>query len=105
MKYYGTVYKGNIDIYDAREMQEFVNPYAALKAANCEWDSDPEKQIGRVLLVLRASDSNDETVVDDKAYFQFTDSKSCIMFIKNKSEIVWSTPETQKWNGNATQMG
>lgn len=105
MKYYGSVYKGNIDIYDVKGLQECESAYAALKIANCEWNSDPEKEIARVLVVIRASDSSDESVTDDKAYFQFVDSNSCDLFIEHKREIVWSTAENQRWNGNATQMG
>ncbi len=104
MKYYGSVYLGNIDIYNMQELKEFDDPYQALDRANSEWNADPEKQIARLLIVFRKSETSDEISTANNAYFQFTDSNACKMFIKNKSEIKWSKSDEQIWNGNAQMM-
>ncbi|MCD7727221.1 MAG: hypothetical protein LUH57_02610 [Ruminococcus sp.] len=104
MKYFGTAYLGNIDAYDMKKLSIYNDPYEALTMANSEWDSDPEKQIARLLIVLRKGETPKESVNEDKAYFQFTDSQACKQFVESKKEIVWSRPENQKWNGNSKLM-
>lgn len=104
MKYYGSIYKGFCGKYIVSELQEYSSPYDALKAANNEWNSDPEKQMARLLVVFRKSEGADEDP-DMDAYFQFSDSKSCREFADKQCTIEWSMPENQKWNGNAKMMG
>ena len=104
MKYFGAVYLGNIDAYNTQELRAYDDPYQALLKANDEWNADPEKQIARLLIVLRKSEESDEIIIEDKAYFQFTDSDACKAFVENKSKIKWSTSDRQEWNGNAKMM-
>lgn len=105
MTYYGSTYKGNIDIYDIHELQAHECSYDALKEANDAWNSDPENHAKRLLIIIRQSESKDEIISDDKAYFQFNDSNSCNEFIKKQEAIIWSNSRNQVWNGNAQMMG
>lgn len=99
MKHCGFVYMGNVAVYRIEEKNTHDNPYDALDEANREWSSDPEKQVARLLVVVRACDSN-ENSAKDKAFFGFTDAKACKLFCKRKSEIIWSNSEEQIWNGD-----
>ena len=103
MRYYGSIYRGFVGKYDILKMQEYSNPYDALRAANAEWDATPDLQISRLLVVFGKTATTDE--VSKEAFFQFTDSKSCKAFINDQHKIEWSTLENQIWNGNAKMMG
>ena len=103
MGYYSSIYKGFTGKYDLLKMQEYSNPYEALKAANDEWDANPDFQIPRLLVIFEKNASINET--SRYAYFQFTDSKSCKLFINDQRKIIWSTLDNQFWNGNAKMMG
>ena len=56
MKYYGSIYKGIVGKYDTKDLQGYDNPYDALIHANHSWDTDPELQIPRLLIVLEETD-------------------------------------------------
>lgn len=103
MVYYSSVYEGLTGKYNLLKMKEYINPYDALRAANDEWDANPDPQIRRLLVVFEKDASTDE--ISREAYFQFTDSKSCKSFINNQCKIIWSSLDNQIWNGNAKMMG
>ena len=90
MKYYGFLYKGRNRSYNHDNCTAFNDKYAALKEANNLWDSDPDLQIARLLVVLRVEDCSEEITGSNYAFFQFTNSQSCREFVKNESKIVWS---------------
>lgn len=104
MTYYGAAYNGMGASYDVSKMQQFTTPHAALDAANKAWDNDPEKQIARLLVVIRIDGQSGTMCEKDKAFFGFTDSASCRCFVSKQDEIKWSTSESQIWNGNSTLM-
>jgi hypothetical protein len=105
MKFYGTVYKGLHHDYNINGLQAYNNPYDALIAANAEWTADPHKQIARLLTVIQISDETGAKTLTSKAFFQFTDSRACIEFVRKQSVIKWGTDTSQNWNGNANLMG
>lgn len=105
LKYYSSVYKGNINVYDVSKLQSYDCPYSALKAANDEWNSYPDNHIARLLVIIRQHENNDEITSNNFAYFQFHNSQSCIDYIEKHTEFTWSAPENQFWNGNAKLMG
>ena len=104
MKYYGSIYRGIAGSYDASSMQAYDDPYAAMLAANAEWNADPSLQIPRLLLVIRVADSEEPAVKNDRAYFQFCDSPSADRFAKERSKIMWSTEDCPLGNGNFGEM-
>lgn len=99
MKYYGFIYEGNIEKYNVASTGSFDTPFDALAEANKKWDSYPDFQIARLLLVLKGDEA-----LNNYAYFQFTSSSACKKFILGKENIVWSNPSEQIWNGDATIM-
>ena len=99
MKYYGFIYEGNIEKYNATLTEGFDTPFDALAEANKKWDSYPEFQIARLLVVLK-----DDESLNNYAYFQFTSSSACKKFLSGKENIVWSNPSEQIWNGDSTMM-
>ena len=101
MTYYGAAYNGMGAVYDVSKMQMFATPFAALDAANKAWDNDPEKQVARLLVVIRI---DEQSKTKDTAFFGFTDSASCSRFAAKQDEIKWSTGESQIWNGNLKLM-
>lgn len=103
MKYYGAPYGGIAGKYDLTGLRAFENPYEALASANHQWDSIPDNDISRLLVVIADGYVSDE---ESMAFFQFTDAKACASFIADKEEIIWSTADmhNQKWNGNAHMM-
>ncbi|MBQ7485513.1 MAG: hypothetical protein IJT78_02680 [Oscillospiraceae bacterium] len=105
MKYYGFAYMGNFYEYSLENATSYTDPYAALAQANREWDAVPEPHIGRLLIVLQVEDVSDANKNDKRAFFQFTSGKACLAFIKQESEIIWSSEANQLWNGNAEFMG
>lgn len=104
MKYYGSIYKGCAAKYNTQELQGFDTPYDALRCANNTWDSDPNLQIPRLLIVFEVSDTAGDADIQREAYFQFKDSGSCSTFIKDAQPIIWSSISDQIWNGNARHM-
>ena len=105
MKYYGFLYAGMGRTYNYESSTPFDSEYEALKEANKSWDADPNLQIARLLVVLRVEECGDPNVDLKYAFFQFTNSNSCRMFIENKEKVVWSNNDEQYWNGNAHMMG
>ena len=105
MKYRGYIYEGCAKVHYDDNVRAFEDPYDALAYANEEWSRDPNLQIARFLTVVRTGESAEEKSRERYAFFQFTDFHSCKKFATAKSEIVWSEPENQIWNGNARQMG
>ena len=105
MKYYSTTYKGREHKYDITILSEYQDPYLALKSANTEWSKKAE-DIGRLLIVFRKPEGIDDDIKKkDRAFFQFTNSASCMQFINGKGKIAWSEYNgTQIWNGDATFM-
>lgn len=104
LKYFGSIYRGNIKIYDTHTLKTFNDPYEALLYANSEWNREESEWVARLLIVLRKSDSTESAIPEDKAYFQYTDDKACERFAEQKSEIRWSSDKRQIWNGNAKMM-
>ena len=100
MKYYGLVYEGNSHTYDTDGKKMYADPYEALKEANEEWQSNPKKQVARLLLVIRESEEGEEPTIHDKAYFQFTDPVSFLNFVKGKVKLFGQT----RLNGNGMVM-
>lgn len=105
MKYRGYIYEGCAKVHYDDSVRAFEDPYDALVYANEKWSRNPDLQIARVLTVVRTGDSAEEECGEKYAFFQFTDSRSCKEFSAAKSEIVWSEPDNQTWNGNAKRMG
>ena len=101
MTYYGAAYNGMGAVYDVSKMRKFATPFAALDAANKAWDNDPEKQVARLLVIIRIDEQSE---AKDTAFFGFTYSASCRQFAANQGEIKWSTSDAQIWNGNSTLM-
>ena len=105
VQYYGFVYEGKCAPYNVKkETQVFSDPYKALKYANDMWNSNPEYQVARLLLVLKLESTEDSNVSFNTAFFQFTNSKACESFIIKQKEIIWSIDDNQVWNGNARMM-
>lgn len=102
MKYYGFKYEGLPANYQIKNAPAYDTPYEALVAANKKWKSSSDM---RLLVVIRECDSDDATASETMAFFQFTDSQSCSEFANRLCEIIWSSPEEPRWNGNATIMG
>jgi len=104
MNYYGFLYAGKNASYEADEtITSFDNPFDALTVANKSWDENPANQIARLLVLVETGKSKD-SIASRYAFFQFTNSNSCKKFIDDRTEIIWSTPEDQIWNGNAKMM-
>ncbi len=99
MKYYGFIYEGQFANYQVEGLQAFDSPYEALFYANQKWQKNSDLQIPR-LLVVKQSDCAEK----EYAFFQFTDYKACNQFIQYNENIIWSSNDNQKWNGNAKQM-
>ena len=105
MNYYGFTYKGqNASYVINKNSTTFDNPYNALKCANDLWNTNPDNQISRLLVIIKGKPCANTTHVLEYAFFQFTNSKACEQFISIEHEIVWSTNEKQVWNGNAHWM-
>lgn len=104
MKYYGAPYEGLPGKYDLSKLQAFENPYEALEYANRKWDSIPNSQIPRLLVVI-TDDYLSNT--EGMAFFQFTDAKVCANFVADREKIIWSCADIhkQRWNGNDSMMG
>ena len=103
-KYYGFIYNGINATYDFENGMFFKNPFEALKNANNEWNSNPDYQIPRLLVVIELEDIDHSTPLFRYAFFQFTNSKSCENFIIDQNKIIWSNAEDLIWNGNARMM-
>jgi len=99
-KYYGFIYSGINAKYDFENGLFFKNPFEALKNANNKWDSKPDYQIPRLLVVIELEDIRCNTPLFRYAFFQFTNSKACEQFIFNQTDIKWSDNDDQVWNGN-----
>lgn len=101
MKYYGSPYEGCVGVYDLSKLSAFDDPYSALDCANQKWNSIPDNDIARFLVVVT---DDYESNVHGMAFFQFTDSLACKKFIENSEVIRWSKLDEQLWNGNASLM-
>lgn len=104
MKYYGTIYKGNVGKYDTSSMQSHETAYDALRVADSEWSANPDNQLARLLLVIRTPESGDATQENDRAFFQFKDAASVEAFIDSKCDIIWSSEDYPIGNGNIKTM-
>lgn len=102
MPYYGSAYKGCAGVYDLSKLQAFDDPYHALDYANKKWNSIPDNDIARLLVVVT---DDYESNTHGMAFFQFTDSAACKKFIDGNKSIKWSNLDAQMWNGNAKLMG
>lgn len=76
--------------------------YEALKEANKKWNSIPDNNIGRLLVVILQNELNQDE--ETYAFFQFTDSNACELFVKKREKIAWSANDKKTWNGNAEFM-
>lgn len=103
MKYCGITYN---ELFPNKQYTcdnfNYDNAYTALKEANKKWNSIPDNNIGRLLVVIEQSESNQNEKM--YAFFQFTDSNACELFVKKREKIVWSANGNQIWNGNAEFM-
>lgn len=104
IKYYGFTYEGKGSNYRLEKETCFDTPYDALKNANDKWNSNPDFQIARLLVIISLDTSQDNLSLLKYAFFQFTNSESCKKFIINQNKIIWSTNEHQIWNGDAKMM-
>ena len=82
MKYYGSIYKGIVGKYDTKDLQGYDNPYDALIHANLSWDTDPELQIPRLLIVLEETNPLERDGIRREAYLP----------IRNRAEILRPMP-------------
>lgn len=105
MKYFGFEYRGMVGVYQTESETVYNTPHEALSAANKKWNSSPDPSERRLLVVIRECDVDDTPTPETMAFFQFADSQSCKKFVDDHSEIIWSIPETQQWNGDAKMMG
>ncbi len=95
MKYYGMIWN-----YDVEKMMPYSNPYEALQAANDDWNQNQDAHGTRLLLVIRAAESEEPMIEKACAFFAFNDSASCEDFIEKQTSIVWSTFDCPQRNGN-----
>lgn len=104
MKYYGMMYHGNVDSYDFSEAIARGSVYDALADANKAWNENNDPSGYQLLVVFSCDDNGNKPEGACNAYFQFVDTKSCVAFIQNQERIRWSSPNAQKWNGDAEMM-
>ena len=109
MKYYGFFYGGESGKYDTKNAAAYDSPYQALGAVSQEWSNGEDPSDRRLLVVLSKPDSENTGAESTQyAFFQFTDAKACMDFIKRQEEIQWlasSAPVKGCWNGDAQMMG
>lgn len=103
-KYCGMIYKSEEserEIANGKVEYYHDDAYGALCCANNKWNSMPDPEDGRLLIVAKSAATSSGKNI---AFFQFKSDKSCKDFINARENIKWSNFESICWNGDGNFM-